>query len=166
MVCLKERMATRQRDAGAWQNRIWSAEWRGAAVRILHQFLLQDKCLYTRPPYGTLHLIASLYEACFTNSRVTAAFRKGLGKGGGIGETCLCPEQSLESALICHKEVCTCRNLMAQQDLRDLGFRTEQIEANASNNSKETRTADSTSRQPGSDASERKRSGFIAGVRR
>ena len=55
---------------------------------------------------------------------------------------------------------------MAQQDLKDLGFRTEQMQGDAGKESGETRNADSTSHQPGSDASGRKRGGFIAGVRR
>ena len=55
---------------------------------------------------------------------------------------------------------------MAHQDLRDLGFRVEHMKGDASNGPGETRSADSTSQQPGSDASERKRGGFIAGVRR
>ena len=55
---------------------------------------------------------------------------------------------------------------MAQQDLKDLGFRTEQIKGDAGKEPGEIRSADSTGQQPGSDASERKRGGFIAGVRR
>ena len=75
-----------------------------------------------------------------------------------------------DSVSKCHEELCICRNLMAQQDLRDLGFRTEQMKGDASDMTQErqgqTGSADSTSQQPGSNASERKRGGFIAGVRR
>lgn len=63
---------------------------------------------------------------------------------------------------------CACRNLMAQQDLKELGFRNNDRATNEGGSKHEQQSGVSEERgsQQGADANERKRQGFIAGIRR